>query len=41
MKDYKTAVVYSDIVETRYLQQGHRDDVSPYTFEELMKEISA
>lgn len=41
MSKYIDAIAWVDSVECDYLQQGNHIDMSFYTFEELMKEISA
>jgi len=40
-QSYRVVVYLADNTEHKHLQQGNHIDVSPYTFEELMKEISA
>lgn len=39
MNNYIDAISWSDCVECDYLQQGNRDDVSSYSFKELMFEL--
>ena len=38
---YVIAISRADRLSFRFFQQGNHIDVSPYTFEELMTEISA
>ena len=40
MIDYIDAVNWTDAVEKDYLQQGHRDDESGYTFDEIIEELN-
>jgi len=41
MFTYRAAINYTDYREKSLFQQGNRDDVSRYSFDELMKEIQS
>ena len=40
MTDYELAVAWLGVREYKYLQQGHCNDTSWFTFDELIKELN-
>ena len=40
MTDYELSIAWFDVREYKYLQQGHCNDVSWFTFNELLTELN-